>query len=87
MEKDQYQELLKKLRVARNDAQRVDGLRHHADEVMENVASTLDKLCDITGALLEHCGPTSHAQAVNAIMPPAPRMVLDEIAKNPDPRD
>lgn len=87
MDQDRYQELLRKLRIANNDAQHVAGLRHAGDEVMENVASTLDKLCDIVGALLQECGPTKHAQAVNVIMPPTPRMSLDEIAKNPEPRD
>lgn len=87
MDREEYQKLLNKLRTARNDIQRVDGLRHVGDECMENVASALDKMGDVVGALLEDCGPTKHAQAVNEIMPPAPRMSLDEVAKNPDPRD
>lgn len=87
MDQKRYEELLKKVRTANADAQRVDGLRHAGDEVMENVASALDKLTDVVRVLLEECGPTTHAQAVSEIMPPAPRMTLDEEAKNPDPRD
>jgi hypothetical protein len=87
MEAEKYQQLLAKLRVARNDAQRVDGLRNYSDEWQESVASSLDKLADIVAAVLAEVGPTKHAQAVNEIMPPAPRMSLGEIAKNPDARD
>ena len=83
MDGQQYQVLLAKLRAARSDAQRVDGLRDAGNEWQENVSSSLDKLADVVAALLAEAGPTKHAQAVKEAMgeTPAPRMALDKISE------
>jgi hypothetical protein len=74
MELRKANDLRAKLRIACNDANRVDGLMR-ADDVathdwQQNVASCLDKLCGVVGEILEELAPSKHAQAVDALLQP-----------------
>jgi hypothetical protein len=84
MELQKVNDLRALLRVACNDANRVDGLARTDDvathEWQENVASCLDKLCTVTSALLEEAAPSKHAEAVEGILKPV-------LPGDVDPRD
>lgn len=83
MDRDRYDELVKKLRTANADAHRVDGLRMAGDDVLESVASCLDKLVDVNRALLEELAPSKHAQAVDDAIRNSGRDTINPA----DPRD